>query len=234
VSAVPNAAVAAVDVELGILAAQAARERAAARFAGAANDNGPFRFEMAGDLDTNITKDWLVSGLLGAREFSCWFGQPSSGKSIMVADLATHVAAGKPWFGLPVAQAPALFFAGERSGLMKRRIAGMMRYHDLPKDLPLALASGQLDITSEKNSRLFVDCVRRFQDRAGKQCGLIVIDTLSRALAGKNENGTEDMGGAMKNVEMIRSETDAHVLIVHHVGGMSRGMLKKEERRCSP
>jgi AAA domain len=205
------------EVDVGLVA-WAVRERAAARFAGVANDNEAFRFEMAGDLNPDITKKWLVNDLLGASEFSCWFGQPGCGKSIMVADLALHVAAGKIWFELPVTQAPALFFAGERRGLMQRRVAGLMRYHGLPKDLPLALASGQLDITSEKNSRLFVDCVHRFEDQAGKPCGLIVVDTLSRALAGANENGTEDMGVAMKNVEMIRSATNAHVLIVHHVG----------------
>ena len=32
-------------------------------------------------------------------EFSCYFGEPSAGKSVLVGDLLMHVAAGEPWFG---------------------------------------------------------------------------------------------------------------------------------------
>ena len=47
---------------------------------------------------------------------------------------------------------------------------------------------------------------------------LIVIDTLSRAMAGGNENSPDDMGAFIKNCDTIREETGAHVLIVHHSG----------------
>jgi hypothetical protein len=210
-----NAATAAVDVEL---VTQAARERAIARFAGVANDNEAFRLQMLDDLNPDATKEWLVSDLLGAREFSVWFGEPSSGKSVIVADLALHVASGKVWFERPVTQAPVVYFAAERQGLMARRLAGLKKYHDLPANVPLALASGALDIRSDKNARLFIDSIRRFEDSVGKPAGLVVVDTLSRAMAGGDENSPADMGTAVKNIELLRAETGAHVLFVHHVG----------------
>jgi AAA domain len=52
---------------------------------------------------------------------------------------------------------------------------------------------------------------------------LIVIDTLSRALAGGNENAPEDMGAFICNVAEIKHQTNAHVGIVHHGTKASNG-----------
>src|SRR5690606_41941058 len=47
---------------------------------------------------------------------------------------------------------------------------------------------------------------------------LIVIDTLSRVIAGGDENGPVDMTAFIKNVDRIRRATGAHIMIVHHTG----------------
>src|SRR5690606_23490334 len=47
---------------------------------------------------------------------------------------------------------------------------------------------------------------------------LIVIDTLSRVMAGGDENGPVDMTAFIKNVDRIRHATGAHIMIVHHTG----------------
>jgi hypothetical protein len=57
--------------------------------------------------------------------------------------------------------------------------------------------------------------------RRRRPCGraaLIVIDTLSRAIAGGNENASEDMGALVRNGDRLRELTGAHVLWVHHSG----------------
>ena len=46
----------------------------------------------------------------------------------------------------------------------------------------------------------------------------MVVDTLSRALAGGNENSSEDMGALVQNMDAIRAETGACVLFIHHTG----------------
>jgi hypothetical protein len=48
--------------------------------------------------------------------------------------------------------------------------------------------------------------------------GLIVLDTLSRVMAGGNENASDDMGALVRNCDRIREETGAHVMLVHHTG----------------
>ena len=47
---------------------------------------------------------------------------------------------------------------------------------------------------------------------------LIVVDTLSRALVGGNENGPEDMTAYIANSDVLREHGQCSVLSVHHSG----------------
>ncbi len=47
---------------------------------------------------------------------------------------------------------------------------------------------------------------------------MIVIDTLSRAMSGANENSPEDMTKFIGNCDQLRELTGAHVATVHHSG----------------
>jgi RecA-family ATPase len=47
---------------------------------------------------------------------------------------------------------------------------------------------------------------------------MIVLDTLSRVIAGGNENAPDDMGQLIGNCDRIRAEARAHVMLVHHTG----------------
>ena len=55
-------------------------------------------------------------------------------------------------------------------------------------------------------------------DESGMPCRLVIIDTLSRAMAGGDENSGKDMTGAVKQIDAIRAATGAHVCVVHHCG----------------
>jgi RecA-family ATPase len=46
---------------------------------------------------------------------------------------------------------------------------------------------------------------------------LIVIDTISRALCGGDENSPKDMGAIVAATSRLQAETKAHVLWVHHM-----------------
>lgn len=49
--------------------------------------------------------------------------------------------------------------------------------------------------------------------------GLLVIDTLSRALAGGDENSPVDMGALVRNMDRLRAAAPGmHVLFIHHTG----------------
>jgi RecA-family ATPase len=46
----------------------------------------------------------------------------------------------------------------------------------------------------------------------------VVIDTLSRALAGGNENAPDDMGALVINTDKVRQLTGAALIYIHHSG----------------
>jgi RecA-family ATPase len=47
---------------------------------------------------------------------------------------------------------------------------------------------------------------------------LIVVDTLSRAMAGGNENSPEDMDALVGHIDLIRQALPSHVSVIHHSG----------------
>jgi hypothetical protein len=54
----------------------------------------------------------------------------------------------------------------------------------------------------------------------------VIIDTLARNFGDGDENSARDMGRFIRNIDIIRETTGAHVMIVHHAtkeGGTARG-----------
>ena len=169
------------------------------------------------EIDPAPVKKWLVKDFLGAGEMSCAYGPPGSAKSLLAGDLAAHVAWGQDWMGRRVSQGAVLFVAIERSGLVKRRLAGISQHYGIP-DLPLAVLSGSIDLCHGRSGvDGILECAKRLEEEAESDVGLVVIDTVSRALAGGNENSSEDMGALVQNVLRIQEDTGAHVLLTHHV-----------------
>lgn len=171
---------------------------------------------MFADLSAFSRKVWLVKGLLGDGEFSCIFGPPGSGKSVLVGDLAAHVAANLPWFGRKVAGGSVLYVAAERAALVKRRFIAFRDHHNL-QDLPLGVLEGAIDLRSSKSAEEIAEYARNLRDNTGQNVRLVIIDTTSRALAGGDENGPKDMGALITNVAAIQIAIGAHVLLVHHI-----------------
>src|SRR5690242_11046331 len=60
------------------------------------------RFLLFKEIDLQVTKEWLVRGFLGADETSAYYGKPGDGKSVLVEDMALHIAAGLEWHGRKV------------------------------------------------------------------------------------------------------------------------------------
>jgi hypothetical protein len=54
--------------------------------------------------------------------------------------------------------------------------------------------------------------------RAGFEIGVVVIDTVSRSLAGAGENGADEMGAFVAACDIVRMHTRGAVIGVHHSG----------------
>jgi hypothetical protein len=174
-------------------------------------------FTAFADVDKHPHKRWLVQNYLGLGEMSAIYGMPGTAKSALAGDLGAHVAAGLPWFGRQVSQGAVLFIAAERAALVERRMAAWRLHHDVD-DIPLGIVAKSIDLRSNrKDANAVIGCCDRLRKRFGHDPRLVIIDTLSRVLAGGDENAPRDMGQLVANLTHVQEGTGAHVLVIHHV-----------------
>lgn len=158
----------------------------------------------------------LVKGLLDQGALSVLYGESNVGKTFVAMDIAYHVATGLAWAERRTAHSGVVYVAAEGGHGARRRAKALAnRYGDAAtREAKFRFWLGGVNLLrSDTDLTTLTAEVRALGD-----VGLIVIDTLSRALAGGDENASTDMGALVKNVDRLRHSTGAHVMLVHHSG----------------
>src|SRR5262245_63332970 len=86
----------------------------------------------------------VLSQLLGDGDASTVYGKPGDGKSVLVKDMALHIASGHDWHGKKVKQGAVLYIALERKKLVERRAIAFRATFDV-SNLPFAIMGGVHD-----------------------------------------------------------------------------------------
>jgi hypothetical protein len=148
------------------------------------------------------------------------YGESNVGKTFLATDIGMHVAWGRDWMGRDVEQGAVVYCALEGAHGIRNRVAAFKRKHGLEgADIPFGVITVPLNILDPNaDTAPLIEQARAWAARKGVPLRLVVLDTLARAMAGGNENASEDMGALVGNVDTIRSALDAAVLIVHHSG----------------
>jgi hypothetical protein len=174
-------------------------------------------FVLYADLkEQTASKPWLVHSMFGCGEMSAVYGAPGCGKGVGVEDMALHIAAGLPWHGRPVTRGAVVYIALERKKLVERRAIAFRIKHGKP-DLPFAIAGGIYDFRNRDTAKQIADICQQVEEQTGEPMVLVIIDTVSRALAGGDENSPKDMGALVTTTALLQDATGAHVLWVHHI-----------------
>jgi hypothetical protein len=160
----------------------------------------------------------LVKGVLRARSVAMLFGDTGTYKSFLGLDLALHVAAGFPmWLGHKVKiQGPVVYIAAEGGGSVRNRLAAWLKYHHMT-EAQIADAGFLLKTVPVLDDVAISALLKEIDALPVPPC-LVVLDTLSAAIAGADENGSATMSQAAANARRIAEHTGAAVVIVHHVG----------------
>ncbi len=181
------------------------------------------QFELFGDVAQSALDDAdspLIAGMLDEGAMSVMYGESNAGKSFIALDMAFHVACGRAWNDRKTTQGLVVYVAAEGGKRFARRVAALRKhYGGEAEGAAFAVVRSAVDLRSPKGDALaIVDLVREAERQTEKKAALIVIDTLSRAMAGGDENSSIDMGALVKNCDDIRAATGAHLLLVHHSG----------------
>jgi hypothetical protein len=179
-------------------------------------------FNEFADQALTLMGEPLVDDLLDRFGFSVLYGRSNSGKTFIMLDIAFCIAAGLPWKGKhSVKQGLVVYIAAEGGKGLAKRVKALREHHKLDRDIPLAVMPCPINLMAtgkESDTRRIIELVRAAEARYGQKCELLVVDTLSRALAGGDENASTDMGAFVKHADFLRASLQTHLAVVHHAG----------------
>lgn len=180
------------------------------------------------DLETvPIRQDWLVEDLIFCGDVGLTYGASGSGKSFYVCHMGLCIARGVEFLGKKTRKGSVLYQAGEGGKGLVKRMKAYKQENRVTEDVPFVLLPARVDLFSEEGDldRFLSECLA-WQAALPEPLALIVIDTLSTASPGANENASEDMSRLIRAGEAIVKSTGAALMWVHHknaAGDRERG-----------
>lgn len=159
----------------------------------------------------------LVEDTITQGGLSVMYGESNSGKSFLACDMACSVGSGTQWLGKRTVRGAVLYVAGEGAESIKLRVLAWRQRRGVEPALAVVPVAVNL-LDPKVDVQRVVDACKAVEQHYGMPVSLIIIDTLARAFGGGNENASEDMGAVIAHADVIRSESTAHVLFVHHSG----------------
>lgn len=158
----------------------------------------------------------LIKGLMDWGAMTILYGPSNVGKTFVAMDLAFHVAAGLPFGGMRTERGAVVYVAAEGGRGVYGRVAALKaKYGAAAIGVPFHVLPASVDLRRrDADLGPLVAAIRGI----GEPVALIVVDTLSRAMAGGDENSSVDMGNIVSHFDVLRGETSAHLMVVHHTG----------------
>lgn len=167
---------------------------------------------------------WIVRHWLARATGGAMFGEDGVGKSLLGQQLATCVAAGKPFLGLEVTQAGALYLTCEDDPLsLWQRQRAINRALGLPADAAPAMLSSlvgylatELGDYDETGSFVPGPMFHAIEHRAKSiNAGLIALDNIAHLFPG-NEIVRRQVVAFLAAVDQLAQRCDAAVLLLGH------------------
>lgn len=156
---------------------------------------------------------WLIHDFLPKADLAMVYGASGAGKSFLALDISMAIATGMMWRERDTVQGSVLWIAAEAAGSVRNRALAHALHNDLSLD------EADLWIIGDTPNLTLPEDVRALgQVAVDIKPELIVVDTLSAAAGGANENSGEDMAIVLAACRTLHKITGALVMIVHHAG----------------
>lgn len=182
-----------------------------------------FRYRLLGsaDLENLPPMEWLLQDVLPSQGLAAIYGPSGSGKSFLALDLSVALAEGTTWFGHSATQSPVIYIALEGEQGVPKRVAAWERFNArrIPSQMKIVMQAFELLNAGDAED------VSRVVRHHFPEGAVVVIDTLSRAAVGADENASVDMGRLISAAKALQALIGGLVLLVHHSGkDLARGM----------
>ena len=173
--------------------------------------------------DLKIPKEeWVIKGLLPREGLAILAGPSTAGKSFVALDLVDKVARGEPALGGRRSyQCGIAYIAAEGANGVRKRLIGLKkdRGADWSKHMALSgMAPNLADESKYNELEKEVGRLRAKLESHDVRLGIVVIDTLSAAIPGVDENSSKDMSSVLMRLQQLAIRFKICVLLVAHVG----------------
>ena len=159
---------------------------------------------------------WLLDGLLQDESLAMIYGPGASWKSFLALDMCLTLSAGIARFGC--AERPPMdtvYVAAEGARAIERwRRPSWREAHGVVAPLPFFAVDSMPLVARPAEIIELLEAIkaRKIKPR------LLVIDTVARAMTGKNENDARDVGEMVEGLDLLKRELHCTVLAIHHTG----------------
>lgn len=167
-----------------------------------------------------------IKGLIAPNSLVGVIGASGCGKTFLAIDMACRIAAGMSWRGRKVEAGLVVYCALEGGASARNRFSAWRARFlgDRSDTIPLRAMTDAINLRAPDDQAALIDFIRAAEVAHGRIVSAVFIDTLSRAMAGGDENGPADMGALICGADAIRTATGATVILIHHLGkDRSRG-----------
>jgi KaiC/GvpD/RAD55 family RecA-like ATPase len=178
-----------------------------------------YQVKTADDMCKLPPFQWWVKNVLPSRGLAVIYGPSGSGKSFLVLDMLHSLAFGCAWFGHKVKQCSVTYVALEGEAGVAGRIKAYVSMHGSTSSDIVYIAQPVTLIEADDINELAKAIL------AAGTSDVVVIDTLSRAIAGLDENDSKAMGQIIASAKMLQEMIGGLLLFIHHTGkDASKGM----------
>lgn len=177
-------------------------------------------------LEAMPAPQWLVHETIAQEGLTIIYGDPGAGKSFVALDMALRIALGMSWHGVRTRRTGVLYIAGEGARGIGKRVHGWRIAHGLAAfDAPFVLLPVAVQLSDDKERAKLLRTIDAAKNMLDFDIGLVVVDTVSRAIAGVDENSQETMSAFIRACDQIKNHTGGALIGIHHSGkDKDRGM----------
>lgn len=172
------------------------------------------------DLDKIPPVKWLIDGVLPEDAIALLYAEPGAGKSFVALDWAAHLACGKEeWEGRALKKdAKVLYIYAEGApGLRLRRDAWNAHHGCVMGDNLWFIIRAANFLATEGGEDSEDDWSELLRICDELEPDLLIVDTLSRAIPGADENDQATMSALVDRFDILRERAGwSTVLLVHH------------------
>ena len=178
------------------------------------------------EVDHFVPPKAIVQDVIAENTLGFIYGPPGCGKTFVALSMGLSVAYGfKDWlWGKKIEKTgPVIYISLEGRGDIKNRTLAWRKHHNVQSNNFFRLILDPVNFMNEDSVREFVQALDDFiTDNPNP--ALIFIDTVSRAIAGGDENDQKDMSKFVEICDKIKTRYLTSVIGVHHSGRSGTNM----------